>query len=107
MPLVPLTTTDRAYLLNANGDYVVAAQTTPSQTLVTPNASLTSNARHVISHASATVVARSSGRGVYSRGGIAALSTPNPSLIVQPLPTGSATLTTAFLTEFGSYLSYP
>jgi hypothetical protein len=115
VPTVPLTTTDHAYLLDNAGEYVVADQTAPNQPLVTTNASLTSNARHVITRASATIVARSSGRDVYSRGGIAPLSTPNPSLIVQPLPSGGTIITTAFLTEggikllteSGSYLSYP
>ena len=43
-----------AYLVDANGDAIESSTNTPTQPLVTPNASLTSKARHV--------VARSSGR---------------------------------------------
>ncbi len=113
MPTVPLTTTDHAYLTDNAGEYVVADTTTPNGPLVTANASLTSNARHVITRAGSTVVAASSGRDIYTRGGIGPLVTPRSSLIVQPV-TG-ALATTAFLTESGnrlltesgSSLSYP
>ncbi len=71
MPTVPLVSTGRAYLLDNNGEYIVAPSTGPNQPLVMPNTSLTSTTRHVITRASATIVARSSGRDVYSRGGIA------------------------------------
>ncbi len=113
MPSVPLTSLDHRYLLDTNGEYVVADTTTPNGPLVTANASLTSNARHVITRSGNTVVAASSGRDIYTRGGIGPLVTPRSSLIVQPV-TG-AIATTAFLTESGnrlltesgSYLSYP
>ncbi len=113
MPSVPLVSADRSYIIDTNGEYVVAETTTPNGPLVTPNASLTSNARHVITRSGNTVVAASSGRDIYTRGGIGPLVTPRSSLIVQPI-TGSMP-TTAFLTEgdyrllteSGSYLSYP
>ncbi len=113
MPSVPLVSTDHSYLIDTNGEYVVADTTTPNGPLVTPNASLTSNARHLITRAGNTVVAASSGRDIYTRGGIGSLVTPRSSLIVQPV-TG-VIATTAFLTESGnrlltesgSYLSYP
>ncbi len=113
MPSVPITSVDHSYLLDTNGEYVVAETTTPNGPLVTANPSLTSNARHVITRAGNTVVAASSGRDIYTRGGIGSLVTPRSSLIVQPV-TG-AIATTAFLTEggyrllteSGSYLSYP
>lgn len=115
MPSVPLTSVNNAYLLDNAGDYIVADTTTPNGPLVTANASLTSNARHVITRAGNTVVAASSGRDIYTRGGTGPLVIDRPSLIVQPLPSGGVTLTTAFLaesgnrllTEAGSYLSYP
>ena len=58
-------------------------------------------------------MAASTGRDIYTRGGIGPLVTDRPSLIIQPV-TG-AIITTAFLTESGnrlltesgSYLSYP
>jgi len=110
---IPLIATDRAYLLDNAGEYVVADSTIPNGPLVTANASLTSNARHVVTRAGNTVVAASSGRDIYTRGGIGPLATDRPSLIVQPI-TGIAP-STAFLTESGnrlltesgSYLSYP
>ncbi len=113
MPSVPITSVNNAYLLDNAGDYIVADTTTPNGPLVTANASLTSNARHVITRSGNTVVAASSGRDIYTRGGIGPLVTPRPSLIVQPV-TG-VIATTAFLTESGnrllteagSYLSYP
>ena len=113
MPTTPLVSTDRSYIIDTNGEYVVADTTTPNGPLVTPNASLTSNARHVITRSGNTVVAASNGRDIYTRGGISPLVTDRPSLIVQPV-TG-AIATTAFLTESGnrlltesgSYLSYP
>ncbi len=113
MPSVPLTSLDRNYLIDTNGEYVVADNTIPNVPFVTANPSLTSNARHVITRAGSTVVALSSGRDVYTRGGIGSLVTDRPSLIVQPI-TG-ALVTTAFLTESGnrlltesgSFLSYP
>jgi len=113
VPTLPLTTTDRAYLLDTNGEYVVADSATPNGPLVTANASLTSNARHVVTRAGSTVVAASTGRDIYTRGGIGPLATDRPSLIVQPI-TGIAP-STAFLTESGnrlltesgSFLSYP
>jgi len=106
MPSVPITSLDRSYLIDANGEYIVADTTIPNGPLVTASTSLTSNARHVITRAGNTVVAASSGRDIYTRGGIGPLVTDRPSLIVQPLPSGGITLTTAFLTESGSYLSY-
>jgi hypothetical protein len=113
MPTTPLVSTDRAYLLDNAGDYIVADSTIPNGPLVRPNASLTSNARHVITRSGNTVVASSSSRDIYTRGGIGPLVTPRSSLIVQPV-TG-AIATTAFLTEggyrllteSGLYLSYP
>jgi len=113
MATVPITSSDHSYLLDTAGDYVVAETTTPNGPLVTANASLTSNARHVITRAGSTVVASSSGRDIYTRGGIGPLVTPRSSLIVQPII--GAIATTAFLTESGnrlltesgSYLSYP
>jgi len=57
MPSVPLTSVNNAYLLDNAGEYVVADTTTPNGPLVTANASLTSNARHVISRSGNTVVA--------------------------------------------------
>jgi len=113
MPSVPITSVNNAYLLDNAGDYIVADNAIPNGPLVTPNASLTSNARHVITRSGNTVVASSSGRDIYTRGGIGPLVTPRSSLIVQPV-TG-VIATTAFLTESGnrlltesgSYLSYP
>ncbi len=70
MPSVPITSVNNAYLLDNAGDYIVADTTTPNGPLVTPNASLTSNARHVITRSGNTVVAASSGRDIYTRGGI-------------------------------------
>jgi len=110
---IPLIATDRAYLIDTNGEYVVADTTTPNGPLVTPSASLTSNDRHVITRTGNSVVTASSGRDIYTRGGIGPLVTPRSSLIVQPV-TG-VIATTAFLTESGnrlltepgSYLSYP
>lgn len=102
MPTVPIGTLGHALLTDNAGEYVVAESTSPNGPLVTPSASLTSTARHVITRAAATVVARSSGRDVYSRGGIGPLVTERPSLIVQPLPSGGTPITTAFLTEGAS-----
>ncbi len=110
---IPLIATDRAYLLDNAGEYVVADSTTPNGPLVTDRPSLTSNARHVVTRSGSTVVAASSGRDIDTRGGIGPLATDRPSLIVQPI-TG-AIATTAFLTESGnrlltesgSFLSYP
>lgn len=101
MPTTPLVSTDRAYLIDTNGEYVVAETTTPNQPLVTPNASLTSNARHVVTRSGNTVVATSSGRDIYTRGGIGPLVTPRSSLIVQPV-TG-AIATTADTYDFALY----
>ncbi len=113
MPTIPLVSTDRSYLIDTNGEYIVADSTSSNGPLVTANASLTSNARHVITRSGNTVVASSSGRDIYTRGGIGPLTTAKPSLIVQPI-TGIAP-STAFLTESGnrlltesgSFLSYP
>ncbi len=113
MPSVPITSVAHSYLIDTNGEYVVADSATPNGPLVTANASLTSNARHVVTRAGSTVVAASSGRDIYTRGGIGPLATDRPSLIVQPI-TGIAP-STAFLTESGnrlltesgSFLSYP
>ena len=70
MPTIPTVTAARDYLLDNNGDDITAEQTTPNQPLVTPDASLTSKARHVVARSTgATVVARSSGRDIYTRGG--------------------------------------
>jgi len=88
MPTVPIGTLGHALLIDNAGDYVVADQTAPNGPLVTANASLTSNARHVVTRSGNTVVAASSGRDIYTRGGIGPLVTDRPSLIVQPLPTG-------------------
>ncbi len=113
MTSVPLTSVDHSYLIDTNGEYVVADTTTPNGPLVTDKPSLTSNARHVITRAGSTVVAASTGRDIYTRGGIGPLVTDRPSLIIQPV-TGIAP-STAFLTESGnrlltesgSFLSYP
>ncbi len=94
MTTAPVTTFDHSYLTDTAGEYVVAETTSPNQPLV-------------------TVVAASSGRDIYTRGGIGPLVMPRSSLIIQPI-TGAIT-TTAFLTEFGnrlltesgSFLSYP
>ncbi len=110
-----MTSIDRSYLIDANGEYVVADTTIPNGLLVTDRQYLTSNARHIVARTGSTVIAAYSGRDVYTRGGIGPLVTDRPSLIVQPLPIGGVTLTTAFLTESGnrlltesgSYLSYP
>ncbi len=83
MPTVPLVSTDRSYLIDTNGEYIVADSTIPNGPLVTPNGSLTSKARHVLSRAPATVVARSSGKEVFTRGGIGPLVTPKAPLIVR------------------------
>lgn len=83
MPTIPITSASGSYLLDANGDYVVADQTAPNGPLVTANVSLTSKARHVISRASATVVARSSGKEVFTRGGTSPLVTPKSPLVVR------------------------
>jgi len=105
MPSTPLVSTNHAYVTDTNGDYITAEQTTPNQPLVTPDASLTSNARHVIARSTGTaVVAASTGSEVYTRGGICPLVTDRPSLIVQPLPSGGSVPTTAFLTESGMRL---
>jgi len=105
VPTVPLTTTDHAYLTDNAGEYVVAESTTPNQPLVTTNASLTSNARHVVTRSGSTVVAASSGRDIYARGGIGLLVTDRPSLIVQPI-TGALVIRHGFslLLENGSLL---
>lgn len=81
MPSILATTTNHAHLLDNAGEYVVADTTAPNQPLVTPNASLTLKARHVISRAPATV-ARSSGKEVFTRGGTGPLVTPKAPLIV-------------------------
>jgi len=88
MPSVPITSVDHSYLIDTNGEYVVADSITPNGPLVTANASLTSNARHVITRSGSIVVAASSGREIYTRGGIGPLVTDRPSLIVQPFPGG-------------------
>jgi len=113
MPSVPLTSVDHRYLIDTNGEYVVADNTIPNVPLVTANPSLTSNARHVVTRAGNTVVAASNGRGIYTRGGVGPLVTDRPSLIVQPI-TGIAPSTALLtesgnrlLTESGSFLSYP
>ncbi len=78
------TTTDRAYLLDNNGEYVVAPSTGPTQPLDTPNASLISKARHVVARSTGvTVVARSSGKDVSTRGGTGPLVTPQGPLVVR------------------------
>ena len=41
MPSVPLTSLDHSYLIDTNGEYVVADTTTPNGPLVTANVSLT------------------------------------------------------------------
>ncbi len=113
MPSVPITSVAHSYLIDTNGEYVVADTTIPNGPLVTANASLTSNARHVITRSGNTVVASSSGRDIHTRGGIGPLDTDRPSLIIQPV-TGIAP-STAFLTESGNrlltesgaFLSYP
>jgi hypothetical protein len=62
-------TTDHAYPIASAGEYVVVSDATRTP-LVTPNASLTSNARHVLVRSSgATVIARSLGKDVFTRGG--------------------------------------
>ena len=92
MPSVPLTSVDHSYLIDTNGNYVVADSTTPNGPLVTDRPALTSNARHVITRAGSTVMAAYSGREVYIRGGIGPLVTDRPSLIIQPFPTGGVTV---------------
>ncbi len=83
MPEKNLTTTDYAYLIDAAGEYVVVNDTTRIP-LVTPNASLTSNARHVLVRSTgATVVARSTEQDVFTRGGTQPLTTPKAPLIVR------------------------
>ncbi len=71
MPSVPLTSLEHSYLIDTNGEYVV-----------TPNASLTSKARHV--------VARSSGKAVFTRGAIGPLVAPKGPLIACYSPTCAA-----------------
>ena len=84
MPTAPLVSLDRAYLLDNNGEYIVAPPTGPIQPLVTPNASLTSMARHIVAGSTgATVVARSSGKDMYTRGGTGPLVTPKSPLVVR------------------------
>jgi len=88
MPAVPLTSVDHSYLIDTNGEYVVADTTTPNGPLVTDRPS-PDQQRPPRRH---------------PRGGTGPLVTDRPSLIVQPLPTGRVTLTTAFLTESGNRL---
>ena len=84
MSTTPVSTLDRAYLLDNAGEYITAEQPTPNQPLVTPNASLTSKARHVVARSTgATVVARSSGKDIYTRGGTGPLVTPKGPLVVR------------------------
>ena len=84
MSTTPVSTLDRAYLLDNNGDYIVAPSTGPAQPLVTPNASLASQARHVVARSTgATVVARSSGKDMYTRGGTGPLVAPKAQLVVR------------------------
>lgn len=78
----PIGTLDHALLTDNAGGYIVTPSTGPTQPLVTPNASLTSKARHVLSRAAITVVARSSGKEVFTRGGTGPLLTPKSPLIV-------------------------
>ncbi len=85
MATVPIISSDRSYLLDIAGDYITVEQATPNGPLVSANACLTSNARHVITRSGSTVVAASSGRDIYTRGGIGPLVTDRPSLIVQPI----------------------
>ncbi len=83
MLTTPLTTTDHAYLTDNAGAYIVAPSTLPNQPVVTPNASLTSKARHVLLRSSgATVTARSSEQDVFTRGGTQPLVTPKSPLVV-------------------------
>ncbi len=113
MPSIPLVSVDHSYLIDTNGEYVVADSALPNGPLVTDKPSLTSNARHVVTRSGNTVVGSSSGRDIYTRGGIGSLFTDRPSLIVQP--TTGIIPSTAFLTESGnrlltesgSFLSYP
>ncbi len=81
MPEKNLITTDYAYLIDSTGDYVTASDATHTP-LITPNASLTSQARHVLARsAGATIVARSSGQDVFTRGGTHPLITPKAPLV--------------------------
>jgi hypothetical protein len=78
-----LLTNAYAYLTDAAGAYVTAHDATPPQAFVTPNARLTSKDRHVTTRSTgASVVARSSGRDVFSRGGTQPLVSPKSPLIV-------------------------
>jgi len=81
MPEKYLITTDHAYLIDATGEYVVVTDATRTP-LVTPNASLTSNARHVLVRSTGdTVVARSSDKDVFTRGGTQPLTTTKAPLV--------------------------
>jgi len=103
MATVPVVTSvDHSYLIDTNGEYVVADTTTPNGPLVTDKPSLTSNARHVITRSGSTVVAASSGRDIYTRGGIGSLVTDRPSLIVQPFPTTGSIAKTYGLALYGT-----
>jgi len=99
---IPLIATDRAYLLDNAGEYVVADSIIPNGPLVTDKLSLTSNARHVITRSGSTVVAAYSGREVYTRGGIGPLVIDRSSLIVQPLPTIGSIAETYGLARYGT-----
>ena len=77
-----LTNTDTS-ITTANGDTITTLDATPPQPLVAPNARLTSKDRHVTTRSTgATVVAHSSGRDVFARGGTQPLVMPKSPLIV-------------------------
>jgi hypothetical protein len=81
MPERNLTTTDHACLVDAAGGYVVVSDATRTP-FVTPNASLTGNARHVLVRPSAaTLVARSSEQDVFTRGGTQPPVSPKSPLV--------------------------
>lgn len=74
LPTVPIAVPSHALLTDNDGDDIVATATGLTQPLVTPNASPTSKARHI--------VARSSGKEFFTRGGTDPLVTPRGPLIV-------------------------
>ena len=65
---------DYSSLTDAAGEYVTVSDATPAQPLVTPHDRLVSKDRHI--------VARSSGKDLYGRGGTGPLVTPKAPLIV-------------------------
>ena len=77
---------DYAYLTDGSGEYVTVPDAT-TVPLVTSNASLTSKARHLLVRSNGnTVVARSSGKDVFARGGTPPLNTPRSPLVSRNAP---------------------